>query len=226
MDFGRIEARDRGKLHFGYFSPRLICDIRLLQRIVEQGDCLKPEFLPNWNALGVLPPVGRAFPSGGVNSPFNISLKNFVLRFGESRDRRVILQGYLDYRKALHLQGIVEGFQWINGSFSENVEEREGRSPNDIDVVTFSNFAESQEEQLSLVALGLVSPNSKKYLVDGYFVSLKASPENLVRRSLYWYSLWSHTRDELWKGFVQISLSPAEDEEAAGYLNSQLGDAT
>jgi hypothetical protein len=186
---------------------------------------LKPELLPNWNAMGVLPPIGDAFPMGGANSPFKVSLKNFVLRFGDTPDRKRILQGFLNYRKALHEHGLVEGFHWINGSFSENVEEREGRSPNDIDVVTFSNIEDSQEEQKALLSLGLVSPFSKRFLVDGYFVSLRASPENLVSRSIYWYSLWSHRRDELWKGFVQISLEPTEDEEAAEFLNSPQEDS-
>ncbi len=170
--------------------------------------------------MGVLPPIGESFPAGGANSPFKLSLKNFVLRFGDTPNRKKILQGFLDYRKALHQHGLVDGFQWINGSFSENVEEREGRPPNDIDVVTFSSIGDSLDEQQELLSLGLVSPHSKQFLVDGYFVSLKASPENLVSRSIYWYSLWSHRRDEVWKGFVQISLAPTEDAEAAEYLNS------
>ena len=85
------------------------------------------------------------------------------------------MQGFLRYRNALHEHGFVDGFQWINGSFSENIEDREGRSPNDIDVVTFSNAKNSPEELQALLSLDLVSPNSKQFLVDGYFVSLTAS---------------------------------------------------
>ncbi len=50
------------------------------------------------------------------------------------------------------------------------------------------------------------------YHVDAYFVELDArSPEVLVNRSVYWYSIWSHRRDGLWKGFLQVDLAPAAD---------------
>jgi hypothetical protein len=53
------------------------------------------------------------------------------------------------------------------------------------------------------------------YRVDAYFVQLNCeSPEPLVQLSAYWYSLWSHRRNGLWKGFLQIDLSSEEDETA------------
>ncbi|WP_414651656.1 DUF6932 family protein [Hafnia paralvei] len=36
--------------------------------------------------------------------------------------------------------GLAEGFQWVDGSFTENIELIERRTPNDVDVVTFSLF--------------------------------------------------------------------------------------
>ncbi|WP_426763559.1 DUF6932 family protein [Hafnia paralvei] len=36
--------------------------------------------------------------------------------------------------------GLAEGFQWVDGSFTENVELIERRTPNDVDVVIFSLF--------------------------------------------------------------------------------------
>jgi hypothetical protein len=38
----------------------------------------------------------------------------------------------------------------------------------------------------------------------------------------YWYSMWSHRRDGMWKGFVQIDLSPSEDTPALAILASKL----
>lgn len=35
-----------------------------------------------------------------------------------------------------------------------------------------------------------------------------------------WYSVWSHRRSQLWKGFVQVDLAPAEDAAAAATLAS------
>lgn len=39
--------------------------------------------------------------------------------------------------------------------------------------------------------------------------------ERLTRHSAYWYSVWSHRRNQLWKGFVQVDLAPGEDTFAA-----------
>lgn len=43
-------------------------------------------------------------------------------------------------------------------------------------------------------------------------------PEQLTERSVYWYSLWSHRRNDLWKGFAQIDLAPVEDATASATL--------
>lgn len=57
-------------------------------------------------------------------------------------------------------------------------------------------------------------------LVDGYFVELDhESPETLVEHSAYWYSMWSHTRNMAWKGYLQIDLSPAGDSNVQERLN-------
>ena len=48
------------------------------------------------------------------------------------------MAGFLDFRALLHSLGINTGFQWLDGSFMENVELLEQRAPKDIDVVTLS----------------------------------------------------------------------------------------
>lgn len=65
------------------------------------------------------------------------TLLDVVMRFGTSGERRHVLQGWLAHRAALHHLGLVSGFQWIDGSFVEDVETLRGRAPNDVDVVSF-----------------------------------------------------------------------------------------
>ena len=36
----------------------------------------------------------------------------------------------------------------------------------------------------------------------------------IIESSTYWYSLWSHTRDGQWKGYLQVELANVEDETA------------
>lgn len=49
--------------------------------------------------------------------------------------------GLLDLRAELTLAGKSDGFQWVDGSFTEDVEVQQGRTPNDVDVVTFNDTA-------------------------------------------------------------------------------------
>jgi hypothetical protein len=59
------------------------------------------------------------------------------------------------------------------------------------------------------------------YHVDAYFFELKSSTlRKLISETTYWYSLWSHQRNSLlWKGYVQIDLSPTDDHIALDNLN-------
>ena len=92
-----------------------------------------------------------------------------------------------------------------------------------MDVVTFFRLPPgvSQAEILQH-APWLVdqAANKAAFHVDGYLVHLGMDPERLARQCAYWYSLWSHRRNLLWKGFVQVDLAPAEDSLAAATLAS------
>ena len=98
---------------------------------------MAPVAIPTWTADGVLPPINASHPVSPMRSPYVVSLTDYVLRFGDTAERRTILEGFLRYRAALHAAGLVQGFQWLDGSFLEHIELTEGRAPNDIDVVTF-----------------------------------------------------------------------------------------
>ena len=98
------------------------------------NDC---DSLPPWEPCGLLPAVDPRYPNKTNSSPYRISLSELVIRFGTSAIRRRLLLGLLDYRKALYRAGISGGFQWVSGSFVEDVENRKGRGPADIDIATF-----------------------------------------------------------------------------------------
>ena len=193
---------------------------------------------PRWNATGIFPPVDRENPASPYNrSPYSVSLADLVRYLGTGAPRLRILRGFLEYRKALHTLGIVDGIQWVNGSFVEDVETRRGQiAPNDIDVVTFAYLPAGMTLSRFLQeAPRLSNPIRTKndYLVDGYIEPLpELAPDELLRVAAYWYGLWSHTRTDVpnasittprseWKGFLQVSLAPTEDPIAETTLEEQ-----
>jgi hypothetical protein len=184
---------------------------------------MSPVAIPAWTADGVLPPIDASQPVSPERSPYVVSLTDYVLRFSDTPERRSVLDGFLRYRAALHGAGVVQGFQWLDGSFLEHVELIEGRAPNDVDVVTFYRLPEGLSQKQLLAEAGALFDHASvmtAHRVDGYLVHLGMDAERLTRHSAYWYSVWSHRRNQLWKGFVQLDLSPAEDTVAAATLAS------
>lgn len=180
--------------------------------------------IPVWTTQGVLPPINPTKPVSSVDrSPYVVSLTDIVLRFNTSPDRRKIIGGLLRYRAALHAVGLVSGFQWLDGSFMEDVETLEGRPPRDIDIVTFYQLpaGTSQADILGRNPTLFDHETVKSaYHVDGYLVGLGMPPGRLVRQSAYWYGVWSHRRNDRWKGFLEIGLAPDQDAEAVACLNA------
>jgi hypothetical protein len=177
--------------------------------------------IPSWNTLGLLPPIDDNSPTSFHRSPYSVSLKDVVMRFATSPERQAILRGFLNYRQALHQMGLQSGFQWLDGSFMENVEILEKRHPRDIDVVTFLNTPEKFEpsdDDLQIFDKTFTKTNFK---VDAFTVELdEISPAQLVEQSAYWYSVWSHRRNKVWKGFLQIDLNSHEDAAALSLLEN------
>lgn len=173
--------------------------------------------IPAWNSLGLLPPIDPELPTSPKRSPYAVTLLDVVMRFSTSPERRSVLTGFLNYRAALHKIGICEGFQWLDGSFLEDVEVLERRAPRDMDVVTFMH----SPANFSTVDLTALDRDSAKALfqVDAYFVELdEVPPDSLVHQSAYWYSMWSHRRNQAWKGFLRIDLAANDDKQAAEWL--------
>lgn len=179
--------------------------------------------IPNWTSRGVLPPVNALQATSAERSPYRVKLLDVVMQFATSQQRCTILKGFLEYRAALHSMALTQGFQWLDGSFSENVELLENRTPKDIDVVSFVHtplgFAPALQQ------LDVLDHDQAKatFLVDSYFVEINLlPPDNLIKLSTYWYSMWSHRRNQEWKGYLEIDLCPAEDAVANAWLNAQM----
>jgi hypothetical protein len=179
---------------------------------------MPPVAVPPWNAQQVLPPIDASDPVAIFRSPYEVSIDDFATRFATSLERCAILQGYLTFRSELRAVGVTDGFQWVDGSFTENVEVLEGRPPGDIDVVTFIN--DPNDNALALPP----THHDQKWLkqnrkVDHYWVELTLAPATLVQLSAYWYSMWSHRRTAQWKGFLKIILDdPAGDAAAIAHV--------
>ena len=173
--------------------------------------------IPAWNSAGYLPPWTTGPTTLGGRSPYRSTLLEFVSRFAITDARILICHGLIKYRAELRQLG-VQGFQWLDGSFVEDVENFRLQKPQpaDIDVVTFANF-----EQHHRVPLEQLRNRSKEqHHVDGYFVSLSEPDAVIVEWTAYWFGLFSHRRaDSAWKGMIQVDLG-ASDQDAVQRLQA------
>lgn len=180
--------------------------------------------IPAWNSAGVLPPIRPNAPGHSLDrSPYIVDLAMVFDRFATSPERMTILDGLLRFRAGLHAAGITSGFQWLDGSFLEQIETLEGRPPKDMDVVTFFDLPRGQDQRSLVQHHGPLFDQKQvkeNYAMDAYFIVLGQPTDRWqVRNIAYWYSMWSHRRDGLWKGFVQVELDPAQDGDARAVLN-------
>lgn len=176
--------------------------------------------IPAFNHSHVLPPFEGALMASAHSSPYPVTASELVQRFAFNPARCIILDGLLRYRAELRQLGFVRGFQWLDGSFVEDVEAREDRAPNDIDVVTFAHppagLGKEQINQMlgSRVDLFVQERCKEGIHCDTSIVNLTTSPEWLVTQTRYWYGLYSHRRgDALWKGMLQL---PLDSDDAVG----------
>ena len=73
--------------------------------------------IPNFTPSGILPPYKGNDPTiRSSMTPFATSMREVVDRLGSSPTRLLFLKGLLHYRSALATIGIVNGFQWLDGS--------------------------------------------------------------------------------------------------------------
>lgn len=182
--------------------------------------------VPPRDELGLLPPIRPGTQGTDRDrSPYPARLADVVRRFGGTQDRRFILRGLLRFRAELRAVGIASGFQWLDGSFFEAVEETRGRPPNDIDVVTFSELGDEATQQARYEESPHLFDHAAakmNFAVDNFFVELGVPmARDDVRTVGYWYSMWAHRRDDQrWKGFVEVDLGDVDDADALALLDA------
>jgi len=172
--------------------------------------------IPDWGMSGALPPfTGADATDGALMSPYEATIEEVGTRFIRSPNRKLIFEGLLKYRRALRSLGIVRGFQWLDGSFIEDVERTESRAPKDVDLVTFAHIPIDPRDTARKLALRRDNPTLFKrqaakdtFFCDAFFVDLDLPGVKIVERTRYWFGLFSHRRSTyLWKGIVAVDLS-------------------
>ncbi len=193
--------------------------------------------IPSFTARGLLPPFVGASPAAAASrAPYVATIIEIVDLYATSPERLLILDGLLRYRDMLQRVGLVSGFQWIDGSFSEEIEKIENRPPNDVDLVTFfsrpSAAASNQDwaafqtqNQAALSMLFDPQLSKQQFKCDAYSVELDLLPTDLVHFTHYWFGLFSHRRHTFeWKGLIEVPLfDPSLDNAARQLLKTRGG---
>ena len=151
-------------------------------------------------------------------SPYPCTTVDICERLGTTSERRAILVKFLDFRERLRGAGLTNGFQWLDGSFLEDVETTEMRAPKDLDVVTvYWGYDFGFQANLIAKFPEIANPALSKanYSLDHYPFDAGFSTALTLEQSRYWILLFSHTRLGVWKGMLKIELNtPAEDATA------------
>lgn len=184
-----------------------------------------PFVIPMFNASMVLPPfVGDNPGIKASMSPYKAQISDVVKRFATSSDRLILLQGLLLYRHALRQCGVLDGFQWLDGSFVDDVEKVRNRAPADIDLVTFASRPAASDgpgmQQWVAANGALFDPQQTKvkFACDAFFIDLRKPPDLLVQDTSYWFGLFSHQRaTSRWKGMIQVPMQ-SDDADASKFL--------
>jgi hypothetical protein len=174
--------------------------------------------------LNILPP--HLGTNGKVEdlSPYRCTMEELCDRFATSPERSAILIGVLGLRSELWNLNL-RGFQWMDGSFVEDIEVQENRAPGDIDIVTFFGATDGGklfQERLSRDQSLLQRSHAKAtFHADHFWLPLGTDPVSLVEETKYWYGLFSHRRDRTWKGMLQVELSEQDDLAARKILEAK-----
>jgi hypothetical protein len=142
-----------------------------------------------------------------------------VLATGFSPERKAILEGFLLFRNELKKMGL-QGFQWVDGSFVEDVENSERRRPpSDVDLLTWVFLPEGldpekQIEWYKRVAAWYYGLDAKaNFKCDAYIAPVFPNGTSYMDDAIYWSGLFSHSKEgESWKGFFQVGLADDENE--------------
>lgn len=182
--------------------------------------------IPAFNLSGVLPPYVGASPAVPAGlSPYDTSMKELAEALGSSEERAAILRGFIALRAQLTSLGITNGYQWCAGSFCEDIEKLEGRSPGDLDVVTFFVRPVHQTDNAAwanFVAANTVlfdaTQTKANFRCDAYYVDANNPLPRVITQVTYWHGLFGHRRSShMWKGMLRVPLV-SDDSDALSHL--------
>lgn len=180
--------------------------------------------IPDFDHNNVLPPhVGNPTQRNDL-SPYPCSILELCHKFSTSVERIEILKMFVLFRQKLTSLNIINGFQWLDGSFLENIELSESRAPRDLDLVTFYGGIDMTEQsRIATIFPEFANPILAKtnYMLDHYAIDYTFHPNVTVEQTRYWLQLFTHNRLGVWKGILNIPLNtPVEDIHAINFLNS------
>lgn len=210
---------------------RISLYLALIYEVLNQRPIVHMCPIPSFNHNHVLPPhTGNPILLGGV-SPYEATILEFCQRFSTSPERVQLLKGLISFRLKMIDFGITDGFQWVDGSFTENIELSDGRAPRDIDVITFYwGLSIPAQNYIFDNFVEFFDPNLSKsgYKLDHYSVDCESDPSNskdtlrIVELTKYWVQLFCHNRKGVWKGMIKLPLltDKSSDETALSFLNS------
>jgi len=180
--------------------------------------------IPKFDHNNVIPPhLGNPTKREDL-SPYQCTTLELCQTFGTTKERVVILKGLLEFRKKMSDFGIVQGFQWLDGSFTEDIEKSEKRPPNDLDLVTFfGGLSINDQKHIKANFLEFTNATVAKgsYKLDHYPVDYSYSPDVTVEMTRYWIQLFTHNRLGVWKGILRLELNTTDiDKLALEHLNA------
>lgn len=183
--------------------------------------------IPTLENNGLLPPYVGDPTLSQNHSPYKTTTLEIAQRFCATPARRELFRGLLGYRAELAALGIVNGFQWINGSFTADIEAMEGRDPRDIDILTFYHRPIAARDDIAWTMLVRANtqtfdPRELKQRFHCHVVhavDLGGPGERTVIVTSFFNSLFSHQRlTKRWKGMLRVELNPALDAAAAAHI--------
>jgi hypothetical protein len=182
--------------------------------------------IPDLTISGVLPPFVGAPTNSASMSPYETTLVRVAQKFCSSNARKQIFRGLLAYRQELSQIGMVNGYQWLSGSFLEDIEKLEKRDPRDVDIVTICHRPASIGQDwtawvnLFQSNIHMFDPDQTKtaFRCDARFVDLDIDGFSIVDQTRFWFGLFSHRRGGLWKGMLRVPLQVTQDDADASSI--------
>ena len=156
------------------------------------------------------------FPAGFHDMTQDEIISSLVENFPDSKTRKIIFDGYVNFCQNMINCGIKNFVQWLDGSFCTSKE-----NPNDIDIVTiiddaeFKNLNEKQKNNLKLIA---ERTNAKsRYKCDSFI--LIAYPKkhdkykDYINNYMYWRGVWGFDRNDIPKGIIRVTYGKGIQDE-------------